>query len=59
MHITPIKHGVVVMAGNEKRFSEGATLVSVTNLDGVIQYCNRDFIDISGYSEKRAVELKS
>lgn len=40
------------MAGNEKRFSEGATLVSVTNLDGVIQYCNRDFIDISGYSEK-------
>ncbi|WP_181388465.1 methyl-accepting chemotaxis protein [Vibrio albus] len=40
------------MSGNERKFSEGSTLVSITDLQGVIQYCNRDFIEISGYSEK-------
>lgn len=34
----------------EQRFSEGASLVSQTDLKGVIQYANRDFIQISGYS---------
>ena len=40
------------MAGKEKKFAEGATLISVTDLKGVIQYCNHDFIEISGYSEE-------
>jgi len=26
--------------------------VSITDLQGVIQYCNRDFIEVSGYSEQ-------
>lgn len=43
------------MAGKEKTFEEGATLISVTDLQGVIQYCNRDFIDISGYSEEELI----
>ncbi|HAS6227696.1 TPA: PAS domain S-box protein [Vibrio vulnificus] len=43
------------MSGNERKFAENATLVSVTNLDGVIQYANRDFIVISGYSEDELV----
>lgn len=40
---------------NEKRFSEGSTLISVTDLQGDIQYCNRDFIDISGYTENELI----
>jgi aerotaxis receptor len=43
------------MTGQERKFSENATLVSVTNLKGVIQYCNNDFIEISGYSEKELI----
>ncbi|GGI73723.1 methyl-accepting chemotaxis protein [Shewanella gelidii] len=39
------------MSQKERVFSEGATLVSTTDLKGVIQYCNKDFIEISGYSE--------
>lgn len=40
---------------NEKRFSEGSTLISVTDLQGDIQYCNKDFIDISGFSEQELI----
>ncbi|WP_369433706.1 methyl-accepting chemotaxis protein [Psychromonas sp. MME1] len=43
------------MSNNEKKFSEGASLISITNLQGIIQYCNKDFIDISGYSEKELI----
>lgn len=43
------------MTGKERTFGESATLVSVTNLEGVIEYCNRDFIEISGYSEQELI----
>lgn len=39
----------------ERTFSQGATLVSATDLKGVIQYCNRDFVEISGYSEQELI----
>lgn len=43
------------MADKERKFGGNATLISVTNLDGIIQYCNHDFIVISGYSENELV----
>lgn len=43
------------MLGKEREFSEGSTLISVTDLKGVIQYCNRDFIEMSGYSESELI----
>ncbi|TCS40213.1 methyl-accepting chemotaxis protein [Reinekea marinisedimentorum] len=39
----------------EKKFSESSTLISVTDLQGDIQYCNRDFINISGYTEQELI----
>ncbi len=39
----------------EKKFAEGSTLISITDLSGIIQYCNHDFIQISGYSEQELV----
>jgi PAS domain S-box-containing protein len=30
----------------------GSILVSKTDLEGIITYCNRDFIEISGYKEQ-------
>jgi aerotaxis receptor len=43
------------MQGKERKFTEGSTLISITDLSGVIQYCNKDFIQISGYSEQELV----
>lgn len=43
------------MNGKERTFSPISTLVSVTDLKGVIQYCNRDFVEISGYSEQELI----
>ncbi|MDB1122693.1 methyl-accepting chemotaxis protein [Vibrio algarum] len=43
------------MTDKERQFGENATLVSITDMDGVIQYCNRDFIEISGYSEQELI----
>lgn len=43
------------MASTEKTFGEHATLVSITDLNGVIRYCNRDFIEISGYTEEELI----
>ncbi len=43
------------MSTKERKFGESATLVSVTDLNGDIQYCNRDFIDISGYTEEELI----
>lgn len=39
----------------EQTFAEGSNLVSVTDLNGVIQYANADFIQISGYSRDELV----
>ena len=43
------------MQGKEKNFAQGSTLISITDLSGVIQYCNRDFVEISGYTEQELV----
>lgn len=43
------------MSSQERKFPENSTLISVTDLKGVIQYCNKDFIDISGYSENELI----
>ena len=37
---------------NEKILSDNALIVTKTDLKGQITYVNRDFIDISGYSEQ-------
>ena len=42
----------VALTGNEKLFSKDDLIVSKTNLKGHITYCNRLFIELSGYSEK-------
>ncbi|RCU45641.1 PAS domain S-box protein [Corallincola holothuriorum] len=39
------------ITNREKSFTDGSTLVSVTDLQGVIQYANRDFIEVSGFDE--------
>lgn len=39
------------VTNKEVTFSQRSNLVSITDLQGVIQYCNRDFIEVSGYSE--------
>lgn len=36
-------------------FKEGSSLVSVTDLNGVIEYVNNDFIEISGYSKDELI----
>jgi len=36
----------------EKLMTEGSILVSKTDLKGIITYCNRDFIELSGYSSQ-------
>jgi methyl-accepting chemotaxis protein len=43
------------VTGNEVQMREGTTLVSKTNTKGIITYCNREFIDISGFSEAELV----
>lgn len=40
------------MASSERLFPETTTLISVTDLQGDIQYCNRDFVEISGFKEE-------
>jgi len=43
------------MSINEKKFAENSTLISVTDIKGIIQYCNKDFIEISGFTEDELV----
>lgn len=43
------------MSDNEKKFAENSTLISITDLEGRIEYCNSDFIEISGYTEKELI----
>ncbi|MCB1752418.1 MAG: PAS domain-containing protein [Gammaproteobacteria bacterium] len=39
----------------ERRIKAGGTLVSKTDEKGIITYCNRDFIEISGFSERELI----
>lgn len=39
----------------EVTFDDGAIIVSITNLQGKIEYCNRDFIQISGFTEQELI----
>ena len=39
----------------EVKLAPGQTIVSKTNPKGVITYINRDFIEISGYSEAELI----
>ncbi len=38
------------VTNNEVKMREGSILVSKTNLKGVITYCNKEFMEISGFS---------
>lgn len=40
------------VSGQEKILRDGASIVSKTNLKGIITYCNPYFIEISGYTEQ-------
>jgi len=40
------------VSNRENRFPEKMTLISVTDMSGVIQYVNKEFISISGFSER-------
>ena len=40
------------VTSNEKILNDNALIVTKTDLKGIITYVNRDFIDISGYSEQ-------
>jgi len=39
----------------QKHFKEGSTLVSMTDLNGVIEYVNNNFIEISGYTQDELI----
>ncbi len=40
---------------HEIKIKDNSLLVSKTNLKGAITYCNKEFIDISGYNEKELI----
>jgi len=40
------------VTNNEHQMKPGSILVSKTDLKGVITYCNKDFVEISGFSRK-------
>jgi len=43
------------VTGNERQMVDGSILVSKTDLKRVITYCNRDFIEISGFHEQELI----
>lgn len=43
------------VSNNERVFSEGQQLVSITDLNGIITYANNEFCDIAGYSLEELV----
>ncbi|GGB02780.1 methyl-accepting chemotaxis protein [Agarivorans gilvus] len=43
------------LTGNERKMVEDQHIVSTTDLRGVITYANKDFVEISGYSESELV----
>lgn len=40
---------------HEKHFKPGSTLVSITDINGVIEYVNTDFIEMSGFSRNELI----
>lgn len=40
---------------HQQHFSEGSNLVSITDLNGVIEYVNNNFIEISGFSKEELI----
>lgn len=45
----------VITTDNERTMKDNSTLVSITDTKGKIVYGNRDFIDITGYSEEELI----
>lgn len=43
------------VTGKETRFPDHYRLISSTNLKGVIQHCNDDFVNVSGYSREELI----
>lgn len=43
------------LTDNEVHFSENETLVSKTDLNGIISFVNQEFIDISGFSKEELI----
>ncbi|WP_022940314.1 hypothetical protein [Psychromonas hadalis] len=41
----------------QRHFKEGSNLVSVTDLNGAIEYVNDNFIDISGFSKEEQQQV--
>ncbi len=39
----------------ERYMNEGSILVSKTDLKGIATYCNREFIEISGYNNQELI----
>ncbi len=39
----------------EKQYGEDVTIISITDLKGIITYVNQDFIDVSGFTEDELV----
>lgn len=44
--------GSKTLTGVEQTFPEGQMLISATDLRGNVVYANKNFVDISGYSEQ-------
>ncbi|WP_319412695.1 PAS domain-containing protein [uncultured Cohaesibacter sp.] len=42
----------IALTGNERFFDESKIIVSKTDLKGRVTYCNLQFVEICGYSEK-------
>ncbi len=40
------------VTNNERYMKPGSILVSKTDLKGTITYCNKDFVEISGFSRR-------
>ena len=43
------------VTNKERKYSSDVHIVSTTDLNGIITYCNQDFIDISGYSAEELI----
>ncbi len=40
------------VTGKERVYGDDVTIISMTDLKGIITYVNRDFVEVSGYSEQ-------
>ncbi|PKF62972.1 aerotaxis receptor Aer [Psychromonas sp. psych-6C06] len=43
------------VTSQQRKFKEGSSLISVTDLNGTIEYVNSNFIEISGFTEKELI----